>query len=245
MSKLVPVEHQNQRILTTQQIAEYYEVDVQKIQQNYVNNKERYIDGKHFYLLQGEELKQFKNYFENFEVVNKKAPTLYLWTEKGAFLHAKSLNTDKAWEAYDMLVDTYFVAKEMAKALPKPENDRLKIQDMNAKTRLANMFLKLSKVDTLSKEYKNILVNKATEVLIGTPLLPMTKSEQKTYSATDIGKMFGISAHKVGSIAKKNGLKTEPYGEWYRDKSRYASKEVDSFRYFDAVIGKFKELLGI
>ena len=33
---------------------------------------------------------------------------MYFWTEKGAFLHAKSLNTDKAWELYDKLVDCYF-----------------------------------------------------------------------------------------------------------------------------------------
>ena len=38
--------------------------------------------------------------------------TLYLWTEKGAFLHAKSLNTDSAWEVYDRLVETYFTARE-------------------------------------------------------------------------------------------------------------------------------------
>lgn len=31
---------------------------------------------------------------------------------KGALLHAKSLNTDKAWEVYDYLVDFYFRAKE-------------------------------------------------------------------------------------------------------------------------------------
>lgn len=36
---------------------------------------------------------------------------LYLWTEKGALLHAKSLNTDKVWEVY-YLVDFYFRAKE-------------------------------------------------------------------------------------------------------------------------------------
>lgn len=38
--------------------------------------------------------------------------TLYLWTEKGAFLHAKSLNTDKAWEVYEYLVDSYFNRKK-------------------------------------------------------------------------------------------------------------------------------------
>lgn len=38
---------------------------------------------------------------------------LYLWTEKGALLHAKSLNTDKAWEVYDHLVETYFNVKNI------------------------------------------------------------------------------------------------------------------------------------
>lgn len=30
---------------------------------------------------------------------------LYLWTEKGAFLHAKSLGTDRAWEVYGHLLN--------------------------------------------------------------------------------------------------------------------------------------------
>lgn len=46
---------------------------------------------------------------------------LYFWTEKGALLHAKSLNTDKAWEVYDYLVDFYFRAKETEKSVAKPE----------------------------------------------------------------------------------------------------------------------------
>ncbi|MDE5620138.1 MAG: hypothetical protein K2O29_09960 [Ruminococcus sp.] len=39
---------------------------------------------------------------------SSKIRTLYLWTESGALLHAKSLNTDKAWVVYEFLVDTYF-----------------------------------------------------------------------------------------------------------------------------------------
>lgn len=56
-------------------------------------------------------MKQFKANLEN-QGNLKYAHTLYLWTEKGALLHAKSLNTDKAWEVYDYLVDFYFRAKE-------------------------------------------------------------------------------------------------------------------------------------
>lgn len=111
MNKLIPLEFKNQRIMTTSVIAESYEVVERKITDNFNNNKERYQQGKHYYLLQGEELKQFKGDNENFGFatnINK----LYLWTEKGALLHAKSLNTDKAWEVYDQLVETYFRTKE-------------------------------------------------------------------------------------------------------------------------------------
>lgn len=119
MSSLIPIEHQNQRVLTTQQLAEVYEADPIKIQQNFNNNRDRYIPGKHYYVLEGEALRAFKNSLENFEVVADRASRLYLWTERGAWMHAKSLNTDKAWEAYEHLVDTYYDIKQAALDISK------------------------------------------------------------------------------------------------------------------------------
>ena len=81
------------------------------MQYNFSYNKKRYTEGKHYIALQGEELKKFKADLE-IQGNLKYAHTLYLWTEKGALLHAKSLNTDKAWEVYDYLVDFYFRVKE-------------------------------------------------------------------------------------------------------------------------------------
>lgn len=106
MNNLTVTEYKNIRVLTTQQIAEAYETDARIISNNFNRNKERYVEGKHFVCLDGEELKEFKtnHHFDESSRINK----LYLWTEKGAFLHAKSLNTDKAWEVYDRLVDEYF-----------------------------------------------------------------------------------------------------------------------------------------
>ncbi len=54
-------------------------------------------------------------------LVGNRASHLYLWTEKGALLHAKSLNTDKACEVYDYLVDFNFRAKETEEPVAKPE----------------------------------------------------------------------------------------------------------------------------
>lgn len=106
------VETNNQRVLTTAQIAEQYETDVNAIQRNFQRNKERYTEGKHYYCLTGNVLREFKatGQIDVSPNLNK----FYLWTEKGALLHAKSLNTDQAWQAYEVLVDTYFSVREQA-----------------------------------------------------------------------------------------------------------------------------------
>jgi len=109
---LIPIEHREQRVLTTQQLAEFYGTDDKKIRDNFTNNRDRYIPGKHYYKVEGEELQRLKNDTENFGAVGDRASSVYLWTEKGAWLQAKSLNTDKAWEAYEMLVDTYYEIKQ-------------------------------------------------------------------------------------------------------------------------------------
>ncbi|MFZ3132722.1 MAG: ORF6N domain-containing protein [Desulfosporosinus sp.] len=125
MSNLIPVEYQNQRILTTAQLAESYEADAQLIVNNFNRNKERYAEGKHYFVIEGTALKGFraKNQIDLPPNINK----LYLWTEKGAWLHAKSLNNDKAWDAYEMLVDEYYriIDSSNHKSLAEPSLKKL------------------------------------------------------------------------------------------------------------------------
>lgn len=108
------VEVKGMKVLTTRQIAEAYGVSKDKIIYNFNYNKDRYVLGKHYIEVFGEELRRLKRTCE-IQSSFKYAKTLYLWTEKGALLHAKSLNTDKAWEVYDYLVDFYFRANEEPK----------------------------------------------------------------------------------------------------------------------------------
>ena len=112
MENLQVIERENQRVLTTAQIAEQYETSTQVITNNFNRNKRRYVENKHYYCLTGDELKEFKSEVSNCNLVKSNVNKLYLWTEKGALLHAKSLNTDKAWQAYEFLVDNYFEAKK-------------------------------------------------------------------------------------------------------------------------------------
>ena len=111
MENLQVIKRENQRVLTTAQIAEQYGTDAKAISKNFTRNESRYVEGKHYYCLTGDTLREFK---ANHQIDDLRPNTnkYYLWTEKGALLHAKSLNTDKAWQAYEFLVDNYFEANK-------------------------------------------------------------------------------------------------------------------------------------
>jgi hypothetical protein len=77
--QIVAVEWNGERVITTAQLAEVYGTDVNNVQNNFANNKERFKEETHYYLLTGEELKKFKNLVNNIDLVAKKTSQLYLW----------------------------------------------------------------------------------------------------------------------------------------------------------------------
>jgi len=101
------IEKNDRRVVTSAQLAEAFGVESALITKNFNRNKDRYEEGKHYFTIRGEELKDFKTTYQ-IDSQLKHSPMIYLWTEKGVFLHAKSLNTDQAWNAYSQLVDDYF-----------------------------------------------------------------------------------------------------------------------------------------
>lgn len=111
MKNLQVVEQNNQRVLTTAQLAKSYGTENKVISNNFNRNKKRYTEGKHYFSLTGDLKSEFIN-LHQIEDGSKNAQTVYLWTEKGAWLHAKSLNTDEAWDAYETLVDDYYTVKQ-------------------------------------------------------------------------------------------------------------------------------------
>ncbi|HGJ5884780.1 ORF6N domain-containing protein, partial [Arsenophonus sp.] len=96
--------------VTTELLAQLYGTEPDYIRKNYNRNTERFIVGKHYYMLEGQELREFKHSMSLRPSV-KIAPnvrSLILWTERGAARHAKMLETDQAWEVFEQLEDYYF-----------------------------------------------------------------------------------------------------------------------------------------
>lgn len=115
-------------VITTSMLADLYATDRDNIKQNFSRNKDRFIEGKHFFKLIGEELRNFVGDLKslaNIPSISSKTRSLILWTERGAARHAKMLDTDQAWEVFEQLEDCYFVRKEILTKTHKSEREPL------------------------------------------------------------------------------------------------------------------------
>lgn len=112
ISKQPLVEWGGQVVITTAQLAEVYGATTNNIKDNFSRNKDRFTEGKHYILLTGQSLREFKNQAAESDLVSKNTSQLYLWTRRGASRHCKILGTDKAWEQFDYLEENYFDRQE-------------------------------------------------------------------------------------------------------------------------------------
>lgn len=204
MNEIQITEYKDIRVLTTQQIADAYGTDNKTVSYNFNHNKDRYVEGKHYICLTGDELRAFR---ENHDLPNN-LNKIYLWTEKGAFLHAKSLNTDTAWEVYDRLVDDYF---EKPKAIPMTTDEKIKILaqgnvELNDKIEKVDKDLQNFKEDMplLALECQRITRAKNQKVvpLMGGKKAPAYKNKSlmhKVYSDVDaqLRREFGVNTYKA------------------------------------------------
>lgn len=123
---------------------------------------------------------------------------------------------------------------EYQQMMMRTRAENAKIRKAQILTRLANQY---------DGTYKQVLNAHATKELTGEYLLPLPQLPDKTYSASELGAMLGVSANKIGTLANRHNLKTEQYGSWFNDKAKHCNKEVQSFRYYPSVIPVLKGLL--
>ncbi|EME8576055.1 ORF6N domain-containing protein [Salmonella enterica] len=109
---LAPITYNQFPVITTELLAQLYGTETNNIKVNYTRNAERFVCGKHYFKLEGDELREFKNKVTQSNLVAPRAKHLILWTERGAARHAKMLETDQAWEVFEKLEDCYFSQKQ-------------------------------------------------------------------------------------------------------------------------------------
>ena len=135
-------------------------------------------------------------------------------------------------------IGSYTVKSQQTESQKK----RLEIMDRNSRARMSKEFSKLA-LQMDNPKFKEVLKTYAANTLAGENILPLPKLEQKTYTATEIGNILGISSNMVGRLANEYNIKTDKYGYFAFDKAKGHNKQVESFRYFEHAIDKFRNIL--
>ncbi|HGF2697580.1 TPA: ORF6N domain-containing protein [Escherichia coli] len=129
---LVAITYNQIPVITTELLAHLYSADVKNIQNNFARNVGRFQIGKHFFKIEGEELRELKHRpsLSGSVKIARNVRSLILWTERGAARHAKMLETDQAWEVFEKLEDSYFNQYEKERTMGKMNIDfHLAIRD--------------------------------------------------------------------------------------------------------------------
>lgn len=120
-----------------------------------------------------------------------------------------------------------------------PEYRQAKAIELSVRA-LDKMF---SNLPHLSEQSKQAIYADTINPIAGKNVIPLPKLENKTFSASEVGELLGVSSNKIGRIANELSLKTEEYGIFVLDKSRSSDKQVESFRYNEKAIDVIKNHL--
>ncbi|EAN0333863.1 ORF6N domain-containing protein [Salmonella enterica] len=156
---LSPVAYNQSPVITTELLAQIYGTTAHSITKNHRSNADRFILGKHYYKVVGEDLATLRITFGDLQI-SPKTRSLILWTERGAARHAKMLETDQAWEVFEKLEDCYFSQKQPATTRQvEPAVDMLNI-DLLIKIRDGN-------VKDIRQVGSDMFVGKVDQILSG------------------------------------------------------------------------------
>jgi len=202
LNQLQKIEYDNNLVLTTEQLAEAYECEPRRINENFKRNEDRFEEGKHYFKLEGDVLAKFKASigYTQFAGTLKFASVLMLWTKRGASRHSKMLGTDRAWEMYDVLEENYFDRHLQPLSLEEQMAQGL----LAAQKMLEQMRLELAQAKQIVSE----LQPKAT-------YYDLVLQNKSTLSVTKIAKDYGKSAKWLNARLHECGIQYKQGGQWF------------------------------
>lgn len=143
------------------------------------------------------------------------------------------------WVCEDVLptlmeTGTYNIVKEKTSS-GLPEYLLAKAKQLQAQAlekNIASARELMSMFPRLGDAANQVIVATLVNPLIGREIVPLPVLEERFYTAKEVADQIeGTSANKIGRLANKHNLKTEEFGKFFLDKSKYSDKQVHAFRY--------------
>ncbi|KAB1061091.1 ORF6N domain-containing protein [Cronobacter sakazakii] len=125
------IEWEGVRVVTTETLAKGYGTEEKNIRMNLSNNKSRFTESVHFFIVKGKAITDLRANAVGSQI-SSKARAITLWTEKGAARMSKIVDTDEAWSFFERLEDAYF--RPQAKSI-LPETYEQALEDLLLKVK--------------------------------------------------------------------------------------------------------------
>ena len=198
------VEWNGERVLTTKQLAAVYGCPENNIRNNFHNNPSRFKASRHFYRLEGSDIKAFMGNINNIDVAPSNANAIYLWTKRGALRHCKMLGTDTAWDVFDELEETYFSVRSGKIAVPNFSNPA------EAARAWADEYEKRMQAELQSAQMKQIVSDMKPKADYTDKILKSTN----TVTITQIAKDYGLSGQALNKLLHEYHVQYPVSGQW-------------------------------
>lgn len=172
----------------------------------------------------------------------------YLLTKKGCDMVANKMTGEKGILFTATYINKFYeMEKQLANKsivpMPNINNpDELFIRKEEVSIRKSELWMKLADRANIP-EFKQIADTYAANTLAGKEVIALPEVNKKTFSATEIGNLLGVSANKIGKLSKQLGMKIPEYGKFFYDKARGCNKQVETFRYYENAIDVFTKAL--
>ena len=117
--KIEVKEYEGLRVVTAWDIAKVHGREVREINQNFKNNRDKFILNEDYFSLTPKEFSESKFLFQEFIPNNMKE--IILFSESGYLMLVRTFTDDLSWNIQRQLVKTYFRFKEAQKSLTVPQ----------------------------------------------------------------------------------------------------------------------------
>lgn len=229
------IEFKSEPVLLTEQLAEFYGTDSVRIRQNHDRNNERFVEGKHFFKITGQELKDFASSLKiltNYPEISSKTRSLMLWTEKGAARHAKILDTDQAWSVFEQLEDCYFAVKSFIKSPINTTDKKSNVREVSSALKCC---LSMAKMIGLEGNQAILSADRAVQKITGESPLQLLDAthlhapvQEQVFTPTQIGEMLEpkLSGQKVNKVLVDLGYQTKEGNIWLMTEKAHGFGEL-------------------
>ena len=136
---------------------------------------------------------------------NKQQYPMYLMNKDGFSLLVMGFTGKEALKWKIKYIEAFNDMEQYLKQLQVSNVDKKIIDCKYDEVQMEKSKLWLELADKVDiKEYKQMAKSYAFNTLAGSNVLPLPEVKELTYSATEVGEIFGVSKNKIGSLANGN-----------------------------------------